>query len=140
MFRSWRKELPGNIDIYSMMMPGRLSRRKETFVESVDAVVHQLLLSMQALGLTGEKQPPTVFFGHSYGGIIAYELARALQKQGLLSIAHLVVSSTNCPRVLTARSLSNDDIFYRKFYQVNILCKYRTFISNFTLDTHSPSA
>jgi surfactin synthase thioesterase subunit len=117
-FRPWKKELPEKIEIFSMMMPGRLSRRKENFVESVEEVVTQLLLSMQALGLTGDNQPPTVFFGHSYGGIIAYELALLLQKQHLLKVAHLVVSSTNSPKVLTARSKSSDPDFYKKFYQV----------------------
>jgi len=85
----------------------------------VDEVVQQLMLSMQTLGLTGENQPPTVFFGHSYGGIIAYELAIQLQKQRLLSVAHLVVSSTNSPQVLTLRSQSNDDAFYKKFFLVS---------------------
>jgi medium-chain acyl-[acyl-carrier-protein] hydrolase len=123
-YRPWKKELLGNIEIYSMMLPGRLSRRKEEFVETVDEVVSRLLLSMQALGLTGGKtgldQPPTVFFGHSYGGIIAYELALQLQQQDLLRVAHLVISSTNSPEVLTSRSCSTDDAFYKKLHLVNI--------------------
>lgn len=117
-YRPWKKELPPSIEIYSMMMPGRLSRRKEEFVESVAEAVNQLSLSMQVLGMTGDGQPPTVFFGHSYGGLIAFELARQLQQHRLLDISHLIVSSTNCPAVLTLRSQSTDDSFYKKFYQV----------------------
>lgn len=118
-YRPWKRYLPENIEIYSMMMPGRLSRRNDKFVESVGEAVSQLVLCMQALGFTGDNQPPTIFFGHSYGGIIAYELALQLQKCHLLNVAHLVVSSTNCPTVLTKRSQSNDDSFYKKFYMVN---------------------
>lgn len=119
-FRPWKKDLPEDIEIISMMMPGRLSRRNEPFVENVNEVVSHLVTSMQVLGYTGNSNdhPPTVFFGHSYGGIIAYELAIQLQDQKLLTLAHLVISSTNCPEVLTLRSDSTDESFYKKFHQV----------------------
>jgi medium-chain acyl-[acyl-carrier-protein] hydrolase len=49
-------------------------------------------------------EPPLIFFGHSYGGIIAYELSLLLlHREGHL-LPHLIISSTNNPHLLAARS------------------------------------
>ena len=120
-FRYLKKALPEGIEVYSMMLPGRLSRKEEGFAESVDEIVENLVVSMEGLGLIHGSQPPTVFFGHSYGGIIAYELALLLEQQKMMTIAHMVISSTNCPEVLTARSQSNDVAFYKKFHLVKYI-------------------
>jgi medium-chain acyl-[acyl-carrier-protein] hydrolase len=124
-FRPWNKRFQqSGVEVISMMLPGRLSRSKEPLLTNVgeitceiaasyyicayDDVVAILLSAMIALSLTGPNQPKTIFFGHSYGGVIAYELATRLQRESLLEVAHLIISSANNPSVLTQKSLSVD--------------------------------
>jgi medium-chain acyl-[acyl-carrier-protein] hydrolase len=45
-----------------------------------------------------------IFFGHSLGGLIAYELALKLQSKNGLNLAHLFVSSANNPDFLTLKN------------------------------------
>jgi surfactin synthase thioesterase subunit len=64
-----------------------------------------LYQSLSVLNFLDENQPPLVFFGHSYGGIIAYELAQLIYERNSRVIDHLIISSTNNPEVLTRKSL-----------------------------------
>ena len=56
-----------------------------------------------------------IFFGHSYGGIIAYELANLLSLKKNFTISNLIISSTNNPQILTNKTISNS-INLRKFH------------------------
>lgn len=77
-----------------------------------DSCLHSQLISsteslyqcLKLLNLLDPTEPPLIFFGHSYGGIIAYELSLLLfHREGYL-LPHLIISSTNNPLLLTARS------------------------------------
>lgn len=68
--------------------------------------IDALKRDMQLLQLLGLNQLPTVFFGHSFGGLIAFELARDLQHNNLLAITDLIISCTNNPQVITERATS----------------------------------
>jgi surfactin synthase thioesterase subunit len=60
--------------------------------------------SLKLLALLEPNEPPLIFFGHSYGGLIAYELSLLLlHREGFL-LPHLIVSSTNNPLLLAARA------------------------------------
>ena len=83
-FKPWARDLAAfGIEVRSIMLPSRMGRSKEAFVTDVRAIVgkthylrfilfsqqyspEKLHSSMISLQLTGENQPPTVFFGHSY--------------------------------------------------------------------------
>jgi medium-chain acyl-[acyl-carrier-protein] hydrolase len=58
---------------------------------------------LHLLNYLDPTEPPLIFFGHSYGGIIAYELSLLLLRNDYL-LPHLIISSTNNPSLLNARS------------------------------------
>lgn len=84
-------------------------------------LIEYLLLSLEKLSFLESNQPPLVFFGHSYGGIIAFELANLLYSRKQYSISHLIISSTNNPQVLTNITLSNNSNKYHLLSDNNLL-------------------
>ncbi|MGB3438404.1 MAG: alpha/beta fold hydrolase [Actinophytocola sp.] len=72
-FRSWQDALGDTATVVGVQLPGRENRfaepPPESFAHAVDEIVTALV---NAVGR------PTVLFGHSLGGLIGYEVARAL--------------------------------------------------------------
>jgi surfactin synthase thioesterase subunit len=53
--------------------------------------------SLQVQGFLDDRVP-LIFFGHSLGGLIAYELTKFIERElGTYKVAHLIVSGTNSP-------------------------------------------
>lgn len=68
---------------------GRGARRKEAPHRSITAMVEELAGSIAPL-----IDRPFIFFGHSMGGWLAFEMTRALARCGLPLPEHLVVSAS----------------------------------------------
>ncbi|MDQ0986964.1 thioesterase II family protein [Streptomyces sp. V2I9] len=79
-FRSWQPELNGIAQVYGVQLPGRENRWGEampdTFGEAVTAIAAELEATL------GDR--PLVVFGHSFGGLIGYEVARRVTPRALL--------------------------------------------------------
>jgi surfactin synthase thioesterase subunit len=73
-FRSWQ-ELHGDLTVVGVQLPGRENRftdpPPDSFADAVAEIVTALVATVPA-GL------PIVLFGHSLGGLLGYEVARAL--------------------------------------------------------------
>lgn len=54
---------------------------------------------MIAQAIIGYEDLPMVFFGHSMGAIIAFELARYLRKERNVNVVHLFVSGRRAPQI-----------------------------------------
>ncbi|MFI0907260.1 acyltransferase domain-containing protein [Streptomyces sioyaensis] len=82
-------ELP-ELQVYGVQLPGRAARRAEPAVtgmpELVDAVVEAL-----------DPQRPFAFLGHSLGGLVAFEVTRALRDRGRELPRRLYLSSSPPP-------------------------------------------
>lgn len=80
-FRSWRSALAGVAQLYGVQLPGRENRWREpmpdTFDEAVDAVADELIRTVAA-------ERTLVVFGHSFGGLLGYELARRVTPKALV--------------------------------------------------------
>lgn len=89
MYLRWRRRLPAWIDVRPLELPGRGSRLGETLCTDMNALVDDLY---------GHFQPGAndVLFGHSMGGLIAYELARRLSESGA-SLRALIVAGCPAP-------------------------------------------
>jgi medium-chain acyl-[acyl-carrier-protein] hydrolase len=90
---SWRPFLrEKGIEMIAVQMPGRESRMLEPFLERLSQAVTQL---------AGEIEPylnvPFSFFGHSMGALIAFDLARELQRRGLPRPAWVLISAARAP-------------------------------------------
>ncbi|ELR97095.1 type I polyketide synthase [Gloeocapsa sp. PCC 73106] len=90
----WAKELPKDIDICIIQLPGRDNQEEETTFTRIKPLV-QALTSV----LKSHLEIPFGFFGHSLGALVSFELARELRHQNLLSPCHLFVSSKRSPQL-----------------------------------------
>jgi surfactin synthase thioesterase subunit len=93
-YRSWQGGFPAEFDVCSVQLPGRENRLREPPFASMEPLVRAL-----AQGLAGALDRPFALFGHSMGGLIAYELARLLRQERGLSPRHLFVSACRAPEV-----------------------------------------
>lgn len=92
-FRSWRDGLPDWVELVAVQLPGREYRLAEPLLEDAEPIVHALADSMPPL-----LDLPFVFFGHSMGALIAFDLARVLRERGYGEPALFVASGRNSPR------------------------------------------
>ena len=91
-FREWSRQLPEHIEPHALSLPGRGSRLHEPLMTSVDELMPELLRALPDL-----LDKPFVFFGHSMGAIIAFELTRRLQQEGYPLPLRLFVSAHKAP-------------------------------------------
>ncbi|MFF0744439.1 thioesterase II family protein [Streptomyces sp. NPDC004111] len=107
-FRAWRRPLAGIAEVYGVQLPAREDRWHEpmpdTFEEAVTAVTGAL---PERLG----PGRPFVLYGHSFGGLLAYEVARRTSPYAL------VVSSSRPPAGareaggrIVGRTLGDDEL------------------------------
>ena len=70
---------PDDYDILAVQTPGRENRMAEPVVESVDELVDQIVPQLLPL-----FDRPVVIWGHSFGGIVAWEVIRRLRERASL--------------------------------------------------------
>jgi len=82
-------------DIESQIVhyPGRGSRFSEPPIKKIENLVENLCFAIQPL-----LNMPSVFFGHSLGGLIAFELVRELRRRNLSQPNTLFVSACAAPQ------------------------------------------
>ncbi|MCT4357647.1 alpha/beta fold hydrolase [Streptomyces sp. Je 1-79] len=100
-YESWTKWLPPEVELWAPYLPAREERMLEAPVEDMELLVGTLLDEL------GGDERPTSLFGHSFGSLVAYELARRLQKRSL-PVRALVASGMPAPQTLPPRSVPTD--------------------------------
>lgn len=93
-YRAWLEALPNDVELCAVQLPGREGRLRESPMSAIDAIVERLL---PALG--PELDRPFVFFGHSMGAMVAFEMARELQRIGTHMPQRLIVSGRRAPHL-----------------------------------------
>ena len=76
-FAAWQTRFPRGIEICPVQYPGRETRRGEPLCGDMADLVQAL-----ADDLEGLWREPCAFLGHSFGALVAFELARAILRQG----------------------------------------------------------
>jgi medium-chain acyl-[acyl-carrier-protein] hydrolase len=94
-YRSWANRLPEWVELLPVQLPGREGRISETPINTVSELVNALRSALKPY-LTPY---PFALFGHSMGGLIAYELARSLELSGESQPSLLMVSSYPAPQI-----------------------------------------
>lgn len=93
-FRNWAKSLPDGIEVMAVQFPGRENRLGESgFTRMGD-----LIQALETV-LTPLFDRPFAFFGHSLGALIAFELARSLQRRESIMPQLLIVSGSRAPQL-----------------------------------------
>lgn len=83
-----------NIEICALQLPGRESRLSENRITSMSELVPLLAEQIEPL-----MTVPSFFFGHSMGGLIAFELSKYLRAKGSSMPKHLFVSASKAPQL-----------------------------------------
>ena len=97
LFQGWSAGLPPEVDVCAVQLPGRQNRLSEAPFVELEPLVAAIDVALRPLA-----DLPWALFGHSFGGIVAFELARLLHRQGR-EPAHLFVASLRAPRQVAAR-------------------------------------
>jgi medium-chain acyl-[acyl-carrier-protein] hydrolase len=74
-FRNWADELAPNLEVCAIQLPGRERRFSEPALRRLNEAVEILVPVLRPY-----LDLPFVFFGHSMGALIAYEVARGILK------------------------------------------------------------
>ncbi|CAM9441559.1 unnamed protein product [Pylaiella littoralis] len=93
-FNKWPSLLPEAVELHALQLPGRMSRSKEDCLTSVPAIVEGV---SEALVATGLLDKPFALFGHSFGSLVMFELARKLAADTGRTPVCLIVSGCRPP-------------------------------------------
>ncbi|MFD9903985.1 thioesterase II family protein [Streptomyces sp. NPDC059063] len=95
-FSVWRPHLPAGLEMAPVELPGRGTRRTEPLPDDLDALAETLVTA-----LADEFDGPYALFGHSFGGLLAYELALRIARNGIAPPRAVLVSSARAPHRTT---------------------------------------
>ena len=94
-FLRWQDWMPSEVEILAAHLPGREARFQEPLDSGFAATVDSIMAAVQQL-----VPLPTVYFGHSLGGLMAFETARRLEQQDLDEAPlQLVLSGCSPPHI-----------------------------------------
>ncbi|WP_392535313.1 SDR family NAD(P)-dependent oxidoreductase [Nostoc sp. C117] len=95
-FREWENELPSDIEVCPIQLPGRENRLGEQPFTQMAPLVETLVEV-----LLPYLDKPFAFYGHSMGAIISFELARQLRRCEYPSPIHLFIAAYWAPHLKT---------------------------------------
>jgi surfactin synthase thioesterase subunit len=93
-FREWPRALPPEVEVCSIELPGRDTLFGQPPVSRLPELVELVRASFNSL-----SDLPVVLFGHSLGALLAFELARALRREGSSLPTALCVSGHRAPHL-----------------------------------------
>jgi medium-chain acyl-[acyl-carrier-protein] hydrolase len=93
MYSPWLPLLPPSVELCAVLLPGRERRLAEAPFTRMEPLLEALVPA-----LLPHLHPPFAFFGHSLGALVAFEVARALRRQGAPAPARLLASGRSAPR------------------------------------------
>jgi surfactin synthase thioesterase subunit len=91
---AFNKWTANKVETYIAHYPGRGSRFNEPSIKRIGTLIENLLPVIQPL-----LDKPFALFGHSMGGLIAFELARGLRKRNLPQPKVLFLSACAAPHI-----------------------------------------
>lgn len=93
-FRPWAIGLPADIEVAAVVLPGREGRLREPPMRRMSDLLAALVPALEP-----HIDLPFAFFGHSMGSLVAFELARTLQRRGGPAPQRLLVSGRRAPHL-----------------------------------------
>lgn len=92
-FRTWPAHLPPDVEVVAAQLPGRGPRLREAPFSRIEPLVEALDQALRP------SPVPSVLFGHSMGGLVAFELCRRLRERGAPMPARLIASGRRAPHL-----------------------------------------
>ena len=100
-YHAWAAHLPPGVGLQAWQAPGRGHRIDASPLPDLAAMVDEVMA-----GLAKLEGAPYVLFGHSFGGLLAFETVRALRRAGRPLPGHFVASGCLPPPLTEARRLN----------------------------------
>ncbi|MEK6223126.1 MAG: alpha/beta fold hydrolase [Chloroflexota bacterium] len=75
-YHGWPQALPNSVEVLAVRLPGRGARIKEPAFESIPKIVAQISDELKSV-----NDKPLAIYGHSFGGLLAFETARRASLQ-----------------------------------------------------------
>ncbi len=89
LYHGWEELVGNTVELVMVELPGRGRRLTEQPYSTLQALVNDLVPAME-----DQLDKPFIFLGHSMGGVVAFELTRALRAHGRNLPQALIISST----------------------------------------------
>jgi len=93
-FRAYAEALPPEIELYALELPGRGRRFRDQPFSKLSVLIETLIPEF-----SDYIEKPFLFWGHSLGGLIAFELACSLQALYQLAPTCLYISASRAPHL-----------------------------------------
>lgn len=90
----WLKNLPEEVELAVVQLPGRGVRMADSPYDNMDTLVKDVFIALSKL-----PTKPCVFFGHSMGARVAYELTLMLVRHRYTLPLHVIASASSAPCV-----------------------------------------
>lgn len=115
-YSKWKKYLDNNIELIPVELAGRGRRMSESLYDSMSQAVDDIYNIINPL----IKQGDYVFYGHSMGTIIAFELCRKIMDKGERQPLHLFVSGRFPPDLKSESKISGlpDNEFLQEIFKL----------------------
>lgn len=94
LYKDWADHLPEQIQVCPIQLPGRGNRFHEAAYTDLSTLLPDLAKEMRPF-----LDQPFVFFGHSMGALISFELTRYLRDKYDQLPCHLIVSGFHAPHL-----------------------------------------
>lgn len=113
----WTQQLAVDVEICAVELPGRGKRFMEPAYTRIEQVLDDLIPAIKPL----LQEKPFVFFGHSMGALVSYELSRHLQHDHQLQPQVLLVSGHAAPHIPRQSVIHQlpDQQFWDRLIQLN---------------------
>jgi medium-chain acyl-[acyl-carrier-protein] hydrolase len=93
-YGEWAAHVPEGVELVAVRLPGRDSRAREKAITELPVLVEALVDVLCPL-----LNQPVVFFGHSTGALVAFELSRRLRMLGVMAPTGLIVACCRAPHL-----------------------------------------
>lgn len=93
-YNKWPAALPASIEMLAVQLPGREDRFREAPFSEWGPLVEAAGVALEPFATL-----PVALFGHSFGAVVAWELARWLAERKTVDLAHVFVSGRRRPAV-----------------------------------------
>ncbi len=91
----WHKNLPPFVELIGIQLPGRENRTNEPYFQCMTSLVDVLFRQIQPF-----LNIRFLFYGHSIGALLAFELARRLRRENCDLPEFLLVSASKPPQTV----------------------------------------
>ena len=109
-YRRFVPHLPGTIELFAIQYPGREDRFIDEKFHHMEQLVEEIVSDLQTI-----IDRPLIFFGHSMGALVAYEVAHALKIRNKIEPKMLIASGSGAPHLeskfVRCGSTDDDDVF-----------------------------